>query len=334
MIDFLMKKLLFKIDPELAHNWGLRLIASGLVKTNIPVNDNWQCCAFGKTLPHPLGLAAGFDKNGVAIDEWENLGFSFVEVGTVTPKPQPGNPKPRLYRLTKEESLINRLGFNNAGIDFVKKQLESRQTKIPIGVNIGKNFDTQPSHAFRDYFECMKELKGLADYYVINISSPNTPNLRQLQNKESIRDIVLCVRQCAPCEKLYIKVSPDEHEQIYAGIVETAIENKIDGIVATNTTISRESLPDNFVKVEGGLSGKLLKIKANTVCNLIKKMAGNQLEIIGVGGIFTGSDVLERIASGANVCQIYTSFVFRGPNTVAKILNEIQQTKIKDEIKN
>ena len=268
-----------------------------------------HCKAFGKTLRNPLGLAAGFDKDGVALDEWENLGFGFAEIGTVTPTSQPGNTKPRMFRLPKEQALVNRLGFNNRGADELAKKLESRRTRLPIGVNIGKGMDTDIAIAEKDYEYCFRKLQSFCDYIVVNVSSPNTPGLRSLQNIESLEKILSVVSDNLP---VFVKISPDERNENIVEIAKLASSRRC-GIIATNTTSNPE----------GGLSGKPLTERADEVCSLVRKTAGEKMEIIGVGGIFTGEDLFARLKAGANVCQIYTALIYRGPSAAAMILEEL-----------
>ncbi len=315
----LLKSFLFSLDPETAHNLGLSAIESGLLKVKPPTHERLITPFLNTTLSHPLGLSAGMDKNGTAINHWEDLGFSFAEAGTVTPLPQSGNEKPRLFRLLQDEGLINRLGFNNKGVKFLKNQLDSRETKIPIGANIGKNKTTDNKDAPKDYEVCAKTIADSSDFIVINVSSPNTPGLRSLQSTEELRKIIGATISDVP---LFVKISPDLSDDNLEEIVLTSISEGVSGIVATNTTISRENLKSNNSNETGGLSGRPLKQLANEICKKTRQIAGDKTTIVGSGGIFTGEDLYERMKSGANVCQIYTAFVYRGPNAVSLILNE------------
>lgn len=286
-------------------------------------DERLRCKIFGKTLKHPLGLAAGFDKDGIALEGWENLGFSFVEVGTVTPAAQKGNTPPRLFRLVEDEALINRMGFNNEGIDALLGRLEERAITVPIGVNIGKNIETPIEKAFEDYEICLKKIRGICDYVVINVSSPNTPGLRELQKKSHLESLLVSLKKIAPNERIFLKISPDSSDQELKEISEIACTLEISGFVATNTTIAREGLKSPLQNEEGGLSGKPLRSRASEVCRKLRMYAGEEMEIIGVGGIFTGTDLYERLRDGANACQIFTALVYRGPAAVAFILQEL-----------
>lgn len=306
------------MDPEKAHDLGLRLIAGGFVSAHVPQDDDLQCTAFGTRLPHPLGLAAGFDKNGIALEGLYGLGFSFVEVGTVTPQPQPGNDRPRMFRLPGQEAIINRLGFNSRGAQAVAKNLERTDTPMPYGINIGKNKWTANEDAWMDYRDAARTLRDFGQYFAINVSSPNTPGLRALQARDDLARIVGAVRDAGVGKPLFVKVSPDQADDELAEIARFVGEAGL-GIIATNTTVSRPEVDSNET---GGLSGKPLTDRALEACRLIRQAAGSRVEIIAVGGISTGQDLTDRMAAGANVCQIYTSLVYRGPQAVRIILVE------------
>jgi dihydroorotate dehydrogenase len=271
--------------------------------------------AFGVNLPHSVGLAAGFDKNGVALEGLYNLGFSFVEVGTVTPKPQPGNDRPRMWRHPAECAIVNRLGFNSLGAEAVARNLEASDTPIAYGINIGKNRWTPNETAWQDYYAAAKTLRYFGDYFVVNVSSPNTPGLRALQAVDDLSRIVDSVRRAGVQKPLFVKVSPDQADDDLISIAKLAVSNDLAGIVATNTTVAHSY-------EQGGLSGLPLRTRAAEVCALLRQVLGNEKEIIGVGGISTGEDLNERLAAGATVCQVYTSLVYRGPNVVRDILAE------------
>lgn len=319
----ILKKLLFSIDPERAHNLAMWAISTGLVGSDTLASPLLRTSIFGKTIPHPLGLAAGFDKNAVALDHWESLGFSFVEVGTVTPLPQSGNPKPRLFRLNDDRALINRMGFNNDGVIAIANRLEARQTRIPIGVNIGKNKWTPNQHAMEDYATCMRAVHDLCDYVVVNVSSPNTPGLRDLQSADTIMRIVDKLVSISTRTPILVKISPDSHDEELAETAIRAVESGASGIVATNTTVSRAGL-STVPQEDGGLSGAPLASRAAIVCRLVRQTIGPDPIIIGVGGIDSGLAARERINSGANLLQVYTSFVYRGPNAASEIVGELQ----------
>lgn len=303
------------MDAERAHELGLWAISSGFVSSAPTIDERLATPAFGTTLANPLGLAAGFDKNAVALDNWHRLGFAFVEVGTVTLEPQSGNPKPRLFRLPQENALINRLGFNSAGADEVAKNIESSSPRIPFGINIGKNKATPLEHAHRNYASAFDKLWPHGHYAVVNVSSPNTPELRNLQQIPFLEKIVRAVLRSD--KPLFVKVSPDEDDKALCEIVKFSVDSGVTGIVATNTTL-QHSHPEM-----GGLSGMPLRERAEDVCKRIRDLAGASLQIVAVGGIFTGEDLYRRLAAGANCCQIYTSFVYRGPRAPGLILGEL-----------
>lgn len=318
-----LHRLLFSLDPEGAHNLAMWAISNGLISARTTDPGKLRSTIFGKPIPHPIGLAAGFDKNATAIDHWESLGFSFVEVGTVTPLPQAGNPKPRLFRLPDDRAIINRMGFNNDGVHAVVRRLESRETKIAVGVNIGKNKWTPNEQAIDDYATCYKAVHDLCDYVVVNVSSPNTPGLRDLQTTESVKAILTKLTSISSKTPILVKLSPDSHDDDLAKISKTAIENGASGIVAVNTTISRQNISTQ-INEEGGLSGAPLKQRANEVCKILRAAIGEKPTIIGVGGISTGQDAIQRLQAGAHLLQIYTSFVYRGPDVVPDMLDEMQ----------
>lgn len=319
-----LQRFLFSLDAELAHNIAMWAISHGLIAVRQTDAASLHTMIFSKPIPHPIGLAAGFDKRAVAINHWESLGFAFVEVGTVTPLPQVGNPKPRLFRLPDDQAIINRMGFNNDGARAMANRLEARETKIPIGVNIGKNRWTPNERAVDDYATCFRIVHDICDYVVINVSSPNTPGLRDLQTAESIKAILGKLTSIATTTPILVKLSPDAHNDDLAEIATAAIENGASGIVAVNTTVSRENIATQ-INEDGGLSGKPLRQRARDVCKIVRAAIGDKRVVIGVGGISTGQDANERLRSGADLLQIYTSFVYRGPNAVPDILDEMQQ---------
>lgn len=285
------------------------------------MSNDARARAFGMDLPHPVGLAAGFDKNGVALEGLYGLGFSFVEVGTVTPQPQPGNPKPRMFRLAESEAIINRLGFNNLGAEAVARNLERVTAPIPFGVNIGKNKWTSNETAWMDYKSAARTLRDFGSYFVVNVSSPNTPGLRELQSRDDLARIIDAVRGAGIDKPLYVKVSPDNSDEELLEIAHLVIDSDLAGIVATNTTVTRPGSTGDLAQ-DGGLSGKPLKPRAQGVCELLSSAMGGRAEVIGVGGVSSGDDVRERLAAGAAACQIYTCFIYRGPRVVDLILRE------------
>ncbi len=275
-----------------------------------------------RTYKNKLGIAAGLDKDGEYIDCLSALGVGFIEVGTVTPKPQYGNAKPRLFRNRKDKSLLNRLGFNNKGVEYLVKNLKERTSSIPIGVSIGKNFDTPNDEAYRDYLFCLERVYEYSNYIAINISSPNTKELRNLSSKEFLKDLLLKIKEkqvllskTLEYVPIFIKISPDENQQKIEEICNCIIESEIDGIITSNTTIEH-----NDKNGYGGLSGLPLKDKATRKLILIKKIVGNQLPIIASGGVMSALDYQEKIDAGADLVQIYTGFIFEGPKLIQDIL--------------
>jgi dihydroorotate dehydrogenase len=311
----LLRKLAFRLDAETAHDLGLRLIAAGFWTARPPADALLSTRGFGVELPHPIGLAAGFDKNGLALEGLYNVGFSFVEVGTVTPQPQPGNEKPRMWRHPAESAIVNRLGFNSQGADQVARNLEGCDTPIPYGINIGKNKWTPNELAWQDYYAAARTLRDFGNYFVVNVSSPNTPGLRALQDVADLSRIVDAVRRAGVDKPLYVKVSPDQADEDLTAIAQLTNERDLAGIVATNTTVAHNH-------EQGGLSGAPLASRAAAACKLLRDSLAEGKEIIAVGGIFTGDDLRERLSSGAAVCQVYTSMVYRGPRVVQEILTE------------
>jgi dihydroorotate dehydrogenase len=282
---------------------------------------------FGITFPNPVGLGAGFDKDAKYIDELSNLGFGFIEVGTVTPVGQPGNEKPRCFRLPEDEALINRMGFNNDGVVEMVKHLKKRKPGIIVGGNIGKNKNTPNDMAVNDYEICFNALHDYVDYFVVNISSPNTPNLRQLQEKEPLTKLLLHLKslnnQKNIPKPILLKIAPDLTNEQLDDIIEIVIQTKIDGIVATNTTISREGLKTDDAHVKslgmGGLSGKPLTRRSTEVIKYLSTKSNKAFPIIGVGGIHSPEDALEKLNAGADLIQIYTGFIYEGPAIIKRI---------------
>ncbi len=337
MYKSFIRPILFKIDPEKVHH-----IVVGLLKFihRVPFggkifkyffrvnNPSLERTVFGLKFQNPVGLAAGFDKNAEVYEEFSNLGFSFIEIGTVTPKGQPGNPKKRLFRLPVDKALINRMGFNNLGVDEVVKNLKKRTDfSIIIGGNIGKNTATPNEEAVNDYVMCFNKLYGYADYFVVNVSCPNISNLSKLQNKESLMEILSAItleRDKKPSRKpVLLKISPDLNFGQIDEVLEIVNQTGVDGIVATNTSISRDGLTTLASKVEslgnGGLSGMPLKNRSTEIIRYINKKTGGKLPIIAVGGIFSATDALEKINAGASLVQLYTGFIYEGPLIIKKI---------------
>lgn len=277
----------------------------------------------GLNFKNPVGLAAGFDKNGKWIDELATLGFGFVEVGTVTPKPQDGNHKPRLFRLKKDSALINRMGFNNEGIDQLVYHLKNRKSDIIVGGNLGKNKVTDNALALNDYLVTFKALKDLVDYFVVNVSSPNTPGLRDLQEKGPLLEILLALQtENATVKKpIFLKIAPDLTDSQLDDIIEIVTESKIAGIIATNTTLSRDGLKSTSQQVQeigaGGLSGKPLKERSTEVIRYIRSKS--DIQIIGVGGISSPEDAKEKLDAGSGLIQVYSGFIYEGPGLIKRI---------------
>lgn len=319
----LIKALLFKLDPETAHHLALRLgkitNATGLIsliKKIYDVQEN-KVEVLGLNFKNPIGLAAGFDKDCEIYPLLEALGFSHIEVGTVTPKPQSGNPRPRIFRYAEEQALINRMGFPSKGLEHLKKQIESLGERSSVlGINIGKNKDTPIEKAKDDYIRCFQELEHLGDYFAVNVSSPNTPDLRKLQEKDLLQDLFLSLKSVSKLNKpILIKIAPDLSEGELDEIIEVALDCKCSGLILTNTTISRETLKTKTDEA-GGLSGKPLKdLSLKVLQSVVQKTAG-QIPLISVGGIFNREDLIERLNNGASLVQVYTGLIYEGPGIV------------------
>ena len=320
-----LKPLLFRLEPELAHAVAMRSL--GLFKPFLktPSVSKRSIDLMGLKIPHRAGLAAGFDKNGDCIDLLFKLGFSFVEVGTVTPKKQVGNSKPRVFRLPEQESMINSMGFPNHGIQALKRNLKRRKHPGIVGVNIGKNKETPLEHSHKDYVACLKALYSDADYFVVNVSSPNTLKLRELQKAESFSKLVRAItdarKRLEDCTGTYrpiaYKVSPDLNVEALKQWVGICLELGVDGIVSANTTIDR---PDGLGELhQGGLSGRLLRSRSEACLESIIAQVGNELPVISVGGIANKVDGQKRIDMGATAFQIFTGFIYRGPRLVGEL---------------
>jgi dihydroorotate dehydrogenase len=341
----LAKPLLFKLDAERAHHFIFDNLkrAARLPGTTAVLRSlyNYQHPSlerelFGLKFPNPVGLAAGLDKNAVLTDELAALGFGFVEIGTVTPRPQPGNPQPRLFRLPDDEALINRMGFNNDGAEAVAARLRLRHDRhLIIGGNIGKNKDTPNEQAGDDYVAAFKALADVVDYFVVNVSSPNTPGLRQLQDKEPLIKLlqqVQEVNQARPTPRpLLLKIAPDLTDAQLDDILDIARETQLSGLVATNTTIARPTTlrtptPTIAAHGAGGLSGRPLRARATEVIRYLHQRSQGSLPIIGAGGIHSAHDAQEKLAAGATLVQLYTGFIYEGPALVKKINQMLAST--------
>lgn len=315
------------MDAERAHELGISALRTGLASPFYPADPSFgfePIELFGLQFKNPFGIAAGFDKNGVVVEQLASLGFAFVEVGTVTARPQPGNPKPRMFRLPERRALINRLGFNNEGAVAVAKRLSRMTRKCVVGVNIGRNKDVSNENAIENYVEAFRLLQPVADYVVVNISSPNTPNLRELQEAESLESL-LGALQTVNTElgrrPLLVKIAPDLSDERISTIVEKCIALEVDGIIATNTTVARERItsPDVDDIGPGGVSGAPLARMADRVITKIYSTSDGKIPIIGVGGVFAAEDAFEKIAAGASLVQAYTGFVYGGPTFPADV---------------
>lgn len=340
-----IRPVLFWFPPERIHHLTMGLLTAVL---KIPPIASWirnryrishsrlEKTVFGIVFPNPVGLAAGFDKNGTYIREMEALGFGFTEIGTVTPRPQPGNPLPRLFRLPADHGLINRMGFNNEGVAAMAERLRNlpKERNIIVGGNIGKNKDTPNDQAHLDYAACFEALYPYVDYFVVNVSSPNTPGLRELQEKEPLLQLLQHLKQLnhrQPSPKpLLLKIAPDLTDSQLDDILEIAKTTALDGIIATNTTIHRDGLKTTADTLEtigqGGMSGAPLRHRATEVIRYLHQKSGGNLTILGVGGIESPEDALEKLAAGATLVQIYTGLVYRGPGLSRDINTALLQS--------
>ncbi|MFN8278006.1 MAG: quinone-dependent dihydroorotate dehydrogenase [Chitinophagales bacterium] len=333
----ILRALLFQLDAERAHHLALSALkypALAAVTSEPLVDPRLSRQLFGLHFPNPVGLAAGLDKNAEAIDGLAQLGFGFVEIGTITPKPQEGNPKPRLFRLKEDEALINRMGFNNVGALAAARNLSARKSSVIVGGNIGKNKTTPNEDAANDYIRCFSLLHEVVDYFVVNVSSPNTPGLRELQDRDSLERILNTLQEANAAltirKPLLLKIAPDLNESQLEDIVSICEELQMSGLVATNTTMSREKLP-HFLPSEiesfgaGGLSGKPLRERATEVVTTIHRLANGRLPVIGVGGIMSADDGLEKFEAGASLIQLYSGFVYHGPRLIQEICSRLIQ---------
>lgn len=318
---------MFGLDAEKAHEIGMRSLEMGLASPYYVSDPSFgfgEIERFGLKFANPLGMAAGFDKNGLVVNHLASLGFGFVEVGTVTVRLQPGNPKPRIFRLPEDSALINRLGFNNDGAKVVAARLAKVDRRCVVGVNVGKNKDVPNEEAVENYLACLDLIHRVADYIAINISSPNTPNLRELQKAESLDELLGALQKRNEelgRKPLLVKIAPDLTDIEIEAAVDVCRLHQVDGIIATNTTISRDGLKTRGVHKlgAGGVSGKPLLTRSNEVISTIFKYTDGRLPIIGVGGIFSAQDAFEKIAAGASLLQAYTGFVYGGPSFADKV---------------
>jgi len=336
MYKHIVRPILFYFDPEKVHYFtfsALKLIfkmpfLSFFIKKKFLLKDeSLETEVFGIKFPNKIGLAAGFDKNAVLYQELSNFGFGFIEIGTVTPLPQDGNPKKRLFRLQEDNAIINRMGFNNLGVKEVINNLRKNK-KVIIGGNIGKNKLTPNSNAIQDYLICFEELFNYVDYFVINVSSPNTPNLRELQEKEPLMQLLQMLQTKNEAKQkqkpILLKIAPDLTNNQLLDIINIVIKTKIAGVIATNTTINRENLHSKSKIEVGGLSGKPLTNRSTEVIRFLATNSNNSFPIIGVGGIHTVQDALDKLEAGASLLQLYTGFIYEGP----ELIKEINKTLI------
>ena len=330
-----LRPALFALDAERAHELTIAALHQPFVARALGWNRDTSTDSglsqqvFGLRFSNPLGLAAGLDKQGDAVTAWSAMGFGFAEIGTVTPRPQPGNPRPRLFRLQRDRAIINRFGFNSEGAEGVARNLSRRapaRVTLRLGVNIGKNKDTPNEQAVDDYIRAIDVLHPFADYFAINVSSPNTAGLRDLQESRALRVLVeqaaarIAERSPARAIPVLVKISPDSANHELLRSVDAASEGGAAGVIATNTTVSRPSIQGRFATEAGGLSGAPLKNTANAVCRVLYQHLRGRLPIIGVGGIFTADDAYERIRSGATLVQVYTALVYEGPGMIERVL--------------
>lgn len=337
----ILKPLLFLINPERAHYivaHGLRLLMKipgvSLVFQSVYgfKHKNLVREVFGLRFENPVGLAAGFDKNAYLVDEYANLGFGFIEVGTVTPKAQVGNPTPRLFRLPKDEALINRMGFNNDGMFAMQQRLASRRSKVIVGGNLGKNKVTPNEEAEEDYCLSFETLFNDVDYFAVNVSSPNTPNLRALQEKEPLKKLLIRLQKLNQSKQkpkpILLKIAPDLTNEQLDDVIEIVLETNLAGIIATNTTLSREGLKSSadLSKEMGGLSGRPLRERSTEVIAYLHGKSNGKIPIVGVGGIHSAEDAIEKLKAGACLIQLYSGFIYEGPG----LIKEINQAILKN----
>jgi dihydroorotate dehydrogenase len=328
----LYKKIAFLGDPEKVHDISLPILEfiykSYLGKVLHKKIISKKTKQMNIDFDNPLGLAAGFDKNADYLNFISNIGFGYVEVGTLTPKPQSGNPKPRIFRLIKDEAIINHLGFNNKGIDYAINKIKKFNRNIPIGINIGKNANTQIKDAFRDYEYCLRKSYAIADYITLNISSPNTKDLRQLQSGQNINEFIHSIKGLHDnLKKVYkkhtplvIKIAPDISIEDIGGIINLVSSYDVDGIICTNTTIDKSSIDESYKNLQGGLSGRPLYKQSNNILKEVCRQISKDKTVIGVGGVDSPQAAKEKINLGANLIQIYTGLVFKGPGLIENIL--------------
>ena len=331
MLYSLARSALFKLDPEVAHDLALKSLSAlgrGAGVMGSPATRGEAARVMGLDFPNRVGVAAGLDKNGQYIDALAALGFGFIEVGTVTPRPQPGNDKPRLFRLVEHEALINRLGFNNDGVEALMANVSKAQYRGILGINIGKNFDTPVERAVDDYLVCLEAVYAQASYVTVNISSPNTEGLRDLQSAGRLDELLAAImargEALAARQKkrrpIAVKVAPDLGGREIDAIAELAVKHGVDAIIATNTTVARDNVASHPLAAEaGGLSGRPLFKRSTAVLARFAKVLQGRVPLVGVGGIFTGDDARAKIDAGASLVQVYTGFIYEGPALIGRV---------------
>ena len=335
MYKLFIRPFLFSLDPEKAHHFTFKYLKFVHKIPLVPLlirkiynveHPSLHREVFGLHFKNPIGLAAGLDKDAKLYKELANLGFGFIEIGTITPKPQPGNPKKRLFRLIEDQGIINRMGFNNEGVEAAVKRLK-KITNVLIGGNIGKNKTTPNEEAVNDYLICFEQLFNYVDYFVVNVSSPNTPNLRTLQEKEPLKQLLSTLQNTNLTHKnpkpILLKIAPDLTDEQLSDIIEIVQETHIAGVIATNTTIGREGLVSDNQKETGGLSGKPLKSRSTEVIRFLSEKSNHAFPIIGVGGIFSETDALEKLEAGASLIQLYTGFIYEGAGLIKRINKQL-----------
>ena len=330
MLYRLARSALFRLDPETAHELALKSMCAlgpAVALLGAGADSGEERTVMGIRFPNPVGLAAGMDKNGEYLDPLAALGFGYLEIGTVTPRPQPGNPKPRLFRLVEHEAIINRMGFNNVGVEKMLRNVEKSSFRGVLGINIGKNFDTPIERAADDYLACLDAVYDRATYVAVNISSPNTKNLRDLQSRERLDELLGAImarreqlaERAGAVKPLAVKIAPDLDDEQIAAIVELALKHRIDGLIATNTTIGRAGVEGHAHANEaGGLSGRPVFTLSTQVLRKLAQALAGRIPLIGVGGILDGAGAKAKIDAGASLVQIYTGFIFRGPDLIAE----------------
>lgn len=336
LYESILRPLLFRFDPERAHGLAMGALAivehtpglaGALRRSARAERASLKVKVAGLEFPNPVGLAAGLDKDAEAIVGLFALGFGSVEVGTVTPRPQSGNERPRLFRIPERSVLINRMGFNNQGASAMAQRLERFRARPqragPVGVNLGKNRDTPLERALEDYVAGARALAPLADYVAVNLSSPNTPGLRALQEPEALARLLTAVRAEVQARPVFLKIAPDLADEAIDGVVDVALSTRIDGLICSNTTLSRP-FEHPLCKEAGGLSGRPLRARSTAVVRRAFARAEGRLPIIGVGGIFSGEDAWEKICAGASLVQLYTGFIYGGPGLVGRVLDTLE----------